>query len=220
VGGLCLGSATAIKAVPALCLPWLARVGGPPAALGWALAIGASTLPFLSAGPNLLAGALEEGGQQRFNGSLHFAVERLAVAAGLPQPGIAASLVGLLVLAVVALALWRRADSSPQASLAAFSWIMAAYILVAPVVMPWYLTWLAPLVALRLQPGRGLLPFRLNDALAWLWLGGAITLTELSYLPNPPLSWPVIRAIEYVPTYALLAVAGIGVFVVRPRGSR
>ena len=84
--------------------------------------------------------------------------------------------------------------------------------IVAPVVQPWYFTWLAPLIAVTVSPAKGAFPFTMNSfaaasAVAWLWLGGASILTDLSYLPNGADLWPAIRLVEYGPFYALLAWA-------------
>jgi hypothetical protein len=46
--------------------------------------------------------------------------------------------------------------------------------------------------------------------LGWLWLSGAVQLTDLTYLgPEYARWWPVIRAIEYGPLFALLAWDGL-----------
>jgi hypothetical protein len=45
--------------------------------------------------------------------------------------------------------------------------------------------------------------------LGWLWLSGAVQLTDLTYLsPDMARWWPFIRAIEYGPLFVLLALAG------------
>ncbi len=46
--------------------------------------------------------------------------------------------------------------------------------------------------------------------LGWLWLSGAVQLTDLTYLgPEYTRWWPVIRAVEYGPLFALLAWDGL-----------
>jgi len=70
----------------------------------------------------------------RFNGPLFAALDQMVP----PQ-----MLVGLAVLAGFLLAIWMRrkaAAFSPDA----FAWPMAASLLCAPVVYPWYLLWLLP----------------------------------------------------------------------------
>ena len=70
----------------------------------------------------------------RFNGPLFAAVERLAT------PAVAAAFAALVGMAVAA---WFRAKSQTLSS-DAFAWPMAASLLFAPVVYPWYLLWLLP----------------------------------------------------------------------------
>ena len=46
--------------------------------------------------------------------------------------------------------------------------------------------------------------------LGWLWLSGAVQLTDLTYLGSGAARWwPVIRAVEYGPLFTLLAWAGL-----------
>ena len=48
-----------------------------------------------------------------------------------------------------------------------------------------------------------------SPLLGWLWLSGAVQLTDLTYLrPEYARWWPLIRAIEYGPLFALLAWDG------------
>jgi len=70
----------------------------------------------------------------RFNDPVFAILERAAP----PQLGVAlAVLVGLLI------AIWMR-SKSPELSPETFAWPMAASLLCAPVVYPWYLLWLLP----------------------------------------------------------------------------
>lgn len=206
LGLAALGLATAAKAAPALMLPAFLRAAGPGTALAWVAAGAAVTVPFLGAGPGLVAGLASEGGQ-RFNDSAYLVVERLAgaLAPGAGAPA-ATGLAAAVVLTVAATS-WVRGDRSPEGTLVGGLRTVAAYLLVAPVVEPWYFTWLAPVVALRLARGSGAVPFAPNDALAWLWLGATAILTDLTYPPGGSALWPQVRAIEYVPAYALLGVA-------------
>jgi len=71
-----------------------------------------------------------------FNDPLFEALRRVA------SPQIAA---GLAVLAGILVAAWFRARSQ-NPSPDAFAWPMAASLLCAPVVFPWYLLWLLPFV--------------------------------------------------------------------------
>ena len=100
-------------------------------------------------------------------------------------------------------------------------------LLLNAVVEPWYLAWMLPFVALFLgergprAEGRGprgerrsLAPrpssFAPTPLLGWLWLSGAVQLTDLTYLGSGAARWwPLIRAVEYGPLFALLAWDGL-----------
>lgn len=204
-----LGAATCVKGVPALMVPAFARAGGPWPVLGWAATCALVAAPFLGAGSGLVAGALSEI-DQRFNDSLHLLVERAARVITPEHAGPIAGVFSWATVAAAAGAAWRMGDGTPSGALVGGCRVLAVYLLMAPVVAPWYLTWLAPLIAFQAQPGNGRMPFRLNDVPAWLWLGGTATLTELTYLEGGSGLWIPIRLIEYGPTYALLALAVAG----------
>ena len=70
----------------------------------------------------------------RFNDPVFATLERVAA----PQ-----LVVGLAVLVGFLAAIWLRSRSQPWSS-DAFAWPMAASLLCAPVVYPWYLLWLLP----------------------------------------------------------------------------
>ena len=114
----------------------------------------------------------------------------------------------LAALAAVTLSVavwsWLRGAGDARSALVGGSAVWAAYLLSAPVVQPWYLAWLFPLLAISVRRGTGWWPFRADSASAWLWWAGAINLTELSYLAGGSTWWPVIRAVEYVPIYLVL----------------
>jgi hypothetical protein len=127
------GLAVAVKFLPIVLLPlYWKRIRARDAVLGAAV-IGLLYLPFLNHG-TLPIGSLGAYVQSfRFNDPVFAQVERVAspqIAAGL------ALLVGLLI------ATWLRSTSpfSPDA----FAWPMAASLLCAPVVYPWYFLWLLP----------------------------------------------------------------------------
>jgi hypothetical protein len=198
-----LGLSTAVKVVPLLMLPAFLRIAGPLTLVGWAAAGLLAGLPFASAGLDLIAGLSSETGQ-RFNESLHLLVERLASIVLPAHAGLVAAVVGIAVVSGAIAATLAWGGESPVGTLVSGSWVMAAYLLAAPVVEPWYFTWLAPLVAIRIAPARtGFAP---NDALAWLWLGGVSLLTDLTYPVGGSGLWVPIRLVEYLPVYALLAL--------------
>ncbi|MBI4213474.1 MAG: hypothetical protein HY534_04125 [Chloroflexi bacterium] len=205
---MALAGAAMVKAVPLLSGPaFLRQTGWPSLALG-VTAAALMGAPFASAGPAALSGLLEEGGEARFNDSFHWLVERTF--AGLPggAGNTVASLLALGVVVIGSLVAMRYA-TSPLAVLVAGSRVLGLYLLVAAAVQPWYVAWVAPLMAVSLQRGRGMGPFAFTDGLAWLWFGGTAVLTDLTYLPGGSGHWPWIRAVEYLPVYVVLVLAVI-----------
>jgi alpha-1,6-mannosyltransferase len=131
-----LGLAIAVKFLPVVLLPlYWKRVRIRDAALAAAVAA-LLYLPFLNHG-RIPIGSLGTYVQSfRFNGPVFAALDRVAP----PQ-----LLVGLAVLVGLVTATWlRRRSEAPERSLDIFAWPMAASLLCAPVVFPWYLLWLLP----------------------------------------------------------------------------
>jgi alpha-1,6-mannosyltransferase len=129
-----LGLAIAVKFLPIVLLPlYWKRVrirDAAPAVVVAALLY----LPFLNHG-HIPIGSLGTYVQSfRFNGAVFAALDRVAP----PQ-----LLVGLAVLIGLATAVWFR-SKAPELSLDVFAWPMAASLLCAPAVFPWYLLWLLP----------------------------------------------------------------------------
>jgi hypothetical protein len=131
-----LGLAIAVKFLPVVLLPlYWKRVRIRDAALAAAV-VGLLYVPFLNHG-RIPIGSLGTYVQTfRFNGPVFAALARVAP----PQ-----LLVGLAVLAGLATATWlRRRSAAPEWSPDLFAWPMAAALLCAPAVFPWYLLWLLP----------------------------------------------------------------------------
>ena len=131
---LALGLAIAVKFLPIVLLPlYWRRVRARDAVLTAAL-LGLLCLPFLNHG-NIPVGSLGTYLQSfRFNDPVFAMLERVTS----PQAA-----VGLAVAAGLAIAVWMRSQSR-QPSSGALAWPMAASLLCAPVVYPWYLLWLLP----------------------------------------------------------------------------
>ncbi len=131
-----LGLAIAVKFLPVVLLPiYWKRVRVRDAALAAAVA-GFLYVPFLNHG-RIPIGSLGTYVQTfRFNGPVFAALDRVAP----PQ-----LLVGLAVLVGLVTATWLR-SAAPEWSPGAFAWPMAACLLCAPAVFPWYLLWLLPLL--------------------------------------------------------------------------
>lgn len=129
-----LGLAIAVKLLPVVLLPlYWKRVRIRDAALAAAV-VGLLYVPFLNHG-RIPIGSLGTYVQTfRFNGPVFAALDRGAP----PQ-----LLTGLAVLVGLLTATWLR-SAAPELSPDALAWPMAACLLCAPVVFPWYLLWLLP----------------------------------------------------------------------------
>jgi hypothetical protein len=136
VGALALGLAVAVKLLPIVLLPlYWRRVRGRDATLA-AVVVGLLYVPFFKHG-RIPIGSLGTYMQRfRFNDPVFAMLERVAA----PQ-----LVVGLAVLVGFVTAFWLRSKTSAWSS-DAFAWPMAATLLCAPVVYPWYLLWLLPFV--------------------------------------------------------------------------
>jgi len=136
VAALAFGLAVSVKFLPIVLLPlYWKRVRMRDAALP-AIAVGLLYLPFLNHG-RIPIGSLGTYVQRfRFNDPLFAALERVAA------PPLVA---GLAVLVGFLTAIWMRRKFA-EVSADAFAWPMAASLLCAPVVYPWYLVWLLPFV--------------------------------------------------------------------------
>jgi hypothetical protein len=128
------GLAVAVKFLPIVLLPlYWKRIRLRDAALAAAV-VGLLYVPFLNHGriPTGSLGAYVQ--SWRFNGPVFAALDQVAP----PQ-----LLVGLAVLAGLVTATWLR-SAAPEWSPDTFVWPMAATLLCAPAVFPWYLLWLLP----------------------------------------------------------------------------
>jgi alpha-1,6-mannosyltransferase len=129
-----LGLAIAVKLLPVVLLPlYWKRVRMRDAALAAAV-VGLLYVPFLNHG-RIPIGSLGMYVQSfRFNGPVFAILRQVAP----PQ-----LLAGLAVLVGLGTATWLR-SAAPELSPDVFAWPMAASLLCAPVVFPWYLLWLLP----------------------------------------------------------------------------
>ncbi len=136
VAALAFGLAVAVKFLPIVLLPlYWKRVRIRDGALAAAM-VALLYVPFLNHG-RIPIGSLGTYVQSfRFNGPVFAALERVAA----PQ-----LVVGLALLAGFLTAIWLRSKAQAFSS-EAFAWPMAATLLCAPVVYPWYLLWLLPFV--------------------------------------------------------------------------
>ena len=134
VAALAFGLAVAVKFLPIVLLPlYWRRVRMRDAALAAAV-VGLLYVPFFNHG-RIPIGSLGTYVQSfRFNDPVFATLERVVA----PQ-----LVVGVAVLVGFLTAIWLRRKSAAW-SLDAFAWPMAASLLCAPVVYPWYLLWLLP----------------------------------------------------------------------------
>jgi hypothetical protein len=134
VAALAFGLAVAVKFLPIVLLPlYWKRVRVRDGALA-AVGFGLLYVPFLTHG-RIPIGSLGTYVQSfRFNDPVFATLERVAA----PQ-----LVVGLAVLVGFLTAIWLRKNSGAW-SADAFAWPMAASLLCAPVVYPWYLLWFLP----------------------------------------------------------------------------
>jgi alpha-1,6-mannosyltransferase len=136
VAALAFGLAVSVKLLPIVLLPlFWRRVRMRDAALA-AIVVGLLYIPFFNHG-RIPIGSLGTYVQRfRFNDPVFATLERVAA----PQ-----LVAGLAVLVGFLTAIWMR-SKAPAWSSDAFAWPMAATLLCAPVVYPWYLLWLLPFV--------------------------------------------------------------------------
>src|SRR6266403_3970522 len=136
VAALAFGLAVSVKFLPIVLLPlcWK-RVRLRDSTLA-AIVVGLLYVPFLNHG-RIPIGSLGTYVQRfRFNDPVFATLERVTA----PQV-----VAGLAVLVGFLTAIWMRKKSA-EGSSDAFAWPMAASLLCAPVVYPWYLLWLLPFI--------------------------------------------------------------------------
>jgi len=134
VAAVTFGLAVAVKFLPIVLLPlYWKRVRVRDGALA-VLAVGLLYVPFFNHG-RIPLGSLGTYVQRfRFNDPVFATLERAAA------PQIVA---GLAVLAGLLVAIWMRRRSA-ELSADSYAWPMAASLMCAPVIYPWYLLWLMP----------------------------------------------------------------------------
>ncbi|MFZ0135838.1 MAG: glycosyltransferase 87 family protein [Candidatus Sulfotelmatobacter sp.] len=134
LAALAFGLAVVVKLLPIVLLPlYWKRVPVRDAAVA-AIAAGLLYIPFFSHGRIPIGSLGTYVHSFRFNDPVFATLERVAA----PQV-----LAGLAVLIGFLTAIWLRRKSADYPS-EAFAWPMAASLLCAPVVYPWYLLWLLP----------------------------------------------------------------------------
>jgi hypothetical protein len=217
--GVLLGAATAFKLYPALLLPALWRPRDDagrrrPAwlmPLAFAVTVGATYAPYLARGTFALAYLptyLAEVG----NMSLAYPVIQIAQALG-GQPEWAVHGVMIVTQGLIGLAWIARPAADAKQAVRRCLWPIGAYLLLTPLLHPWYLLWLVPLLALFLQPGHtwGL---RFEALTGWFLFTGTVAWSYTFYIAFKTVVWTL--PFEFVPLYAFLLPAAVR----RWRGAR
>jgi hypothetical protein len=136
VAAMAFGLAVAVKLLPIVLLPFYwKRVRIRDGALV-AIVLGLLYVPFLNHGRIPIGSLGTYVHRFRFNDPVFATLERVT------PPQVVA---GLAVLVGFLTAIWMRRKSA-EGSSGAFAWPMAASLLCAPVVYPWYLLWLLPFI--------------------------------------------------------------------------
>lgn len=150
----------------------------------------------------------------RFNSGLYHWTERWISSQGLDsegwnEPVQLTKLVIVAIFAVAMIAVWLRARhvTGTRAALRLMAAPFGIYIVLAPVMHPWYL--LSFLVLLIfVMPAADESPVRWTFGVPWLYLAAASTLSYLTYEdPTAFAERGWVRSLEWMPTFALLTVA-------------
>ncbi len=151
------------------------------------LATALTVIPYASAGELAFRGLREYALRWRGNDSLFHILFLLTGSLSSAKLAVAAILVALT------LGLLRR--KTPPVP--AFFWTLGAILLLTPTLHPWYLLWIAPLLAVFPHP-------------AWLFLEASVALSyHASYLATTGEPWqevPWVKLLEYGPFFLLLGL--------------
>ncbi len=205
--GVCLGGATLLKLYPAVLLPALWR---PRQRSRWALpvsfvfTVGAGYLPYLLLGEGV-TGFLPRYFSEQFNSGLATLIHRLA-GYFTDETDLVVNAVLFGGLALMGLIFVLRPAVSPSQAIRRCLWPMGYFALMTHNLMPWYLLWMLPLLALDLRPGR-LLGLRADAPTGWLLFTGLVAFSYTFFIDWRPVPWVVWA--EYGPLYVLLLVGGL-----------
>ncbi len=168
-------------------IPFFARFGKLRVFWAAASATVLVSLPYLFAGELAFRGLREYLLRWRGNDSLFHLL--LVLAGSLGRAKLAAA---AILLALALGLLWRKTPP-----LRAAFWIFGAILLLSPTVHPWYLLWIAPLLAVYPHP-------------AWLFLEASTALSyHALYLATPGEPWQevfLIKVMEYGPFFVLVGL--------------
>ena len=221
-----LAAATLTKGLPALLLPVVARRWGWRRTVVYAGLVVAACVPFaLGAGWGLtgpldgegLFGALRiYAAQWNYNGGIYHWLEvwlsGYRTSGAVPPevvgwgPIRAAKLIVATALGLMLVVVWRMSQRcNDDLSLLRLAMVpLAAYLLLATTVHPWYVTLIIPLLSF-LPPRQGQAARIGRFLLPWLYFSAVVSLSYLTYLDPADLrEYDLVRLVEYVPLYLLL----------------
>lgn len=121
---------------------------------------------------------------------------------------------GALAIVVAGAGLWARKIQDTRILLQIALLPPGAYVLLATTLNPWYLTPVMALLPFQADFTMDRLPRALHVS-AWLYFSAAVALSYLTYLDASPLKWGEtyeVRALEYLPLYALLIASGVALW--------
>lgn len=208
--GTSLGLATGIKLFPALLLPALIplspndRKPALKTVVGFLGIIALSSLPYLMMSGNIFA-FIPLYMDQNFNMGLANIAFELAPKLKIDEADLA-NAITFGGLAVAGLIFLLRPAASGRVALRRCVWIIAWFILFSQNLLPWYLLWLLPLIALFLE-SEGHSGMKPTPMVAWLIFSGTIALAYTFFI-----DWHVIPAaqrLEFFPLYISLVLAFI-----------
>jgi alpha-1,6-mannosyltransferase len=192
-----LGLAVAVKLLAIVLLPiYWKRIRMRDAALAAAL-VGLLYVPFLNHGRIPLGSVGTYIQSWRFNGPVFAMLDHVA------PPRLLAA---LAVLAGLATAAWLR-RAAPESSPDIFAWPMAATLVCAPAVFPWYLLWLLPFLRSA------------STLLIIVWTVSIIPTYVMWHLRTPGQPWGRLPAWVMLLEYGCVAVAAATIALRRLRRS-
>jgi alpha-1,6-mannosyltransferase len=168
-----LGLAIAAKLAPVVLLPFLARRVGARRTVLVCMTALACCLPYsyFGAGTHLFDGLLAFSGEWQFNGGPYRLFEWL-IGIFASQPHLPARTICAALIAIALFVLYRHDDADPDAFARVVVMALGAVLILSPVVMPWYVTWLLP--AGVVAGNRVVIFFSLAVSLAFLVMVGGV----------------------------------------------
>lgn len=145
--GLSLASAALVKLFPAVLLPGIYKRGDWKMPIIFAITIIVAYLPYLGVGPRGVVGFLPGYAQERgmLSGEQFFLLAAARrVSPGFHIPTIAYIAFAMLVLAALAIWIWRRQTRGPDDYVSNSLVLACAFIVLLAPHFPWYFAWLLP----------------------------------------------------------------------------